>query len=91
MGAGSVSTRLDEVTVRLDRLQHAIAAGGGVDAVSGPMLGVDVDDLLTRVERAEKSAADQRKDMLGHLEKVAARMDWRLRRLETPDSSRVIA
>jgi len=90
INGGTVTSRLEELSTRLDRLAHAVAAAGPEGAVSGgAFLGGDVDDLLKRLERAERAVVEQRGDMLGHLEKIAARMDWRLRRLETPDESRI--
>ncbi len=93
MGGGRLTARLDELTSRLDRLQQAIASGSvaaGAPGAGDALLGVDVDGLMQRVEHAERAAYDQRKDMLGHLEKIAAQMDWRLQRLERTEA-RVIA
>ncbi|MGL6278597.1 MAG: hypothetical protein ACRC50_03480 [Gaiella sp.] len=93
IGSKTIVERLDELSARLDRLQYAVAtsavsgeAGDGADS----MLGLDVGELLRRVEAAERNAQSQRKDMLGHLERVAARMDWRLHRLEQSDTPKVV-
>jgi chromosome segregation ATPase len=92
MSGGSVTSRLDDLSARLDRLANAVASAGASGASLGGadgLLGPDVDDLLKRLARAESAVVEQRSDMLGHLEKIAARMDWRLRRLETPDESHI--
>jgi predicted nucleic acid-binding Zn-ribbon protein len=89
MSGGSVTNRLDELNTRLDRLQNAVASGDTDGVDGGAFLGPDVDELLKRLEKAERAVVEQRSDMLGHLEKIAARMDWRLRRLETPDDARI--
>lgn len=92
LGGGKLASRLEELSQRLDRLQQSIAFGSGSFTADGAdaLLGVDVDGLMRRVEHAERAALDQRKDMLGHLEKIAAQMDWRLQRLERTEA-RVIA
>lgn len=93
IGSKSIVDRLDELSERLDRLQFAVAASaatGPLDGSGSSMLGLDVGELLRRIEQAERSAANQRKDMLGHLERVAARMDWRLHRLEQHDGTKVV-
>jgi hypothetical protein len=87
ISGGSVASRIDDISGRLDQLQRAIhSASAGAVMSDGAFLGPDVDDLLKRLERAERAVVEQRSDMLGHLEKIAARMDWRLRRLETEES-----
>jgi chromosome segregation ATPase len=86
-GGGDLAGRIEALATRLDGLQAAVASGegGGVSSYAGAggsLLGIDVTDLLQRVERAEALAHKQHKDMLGHLERIAAKMDWRLHRLE---------
>jgi chromosome segregation ATPase len=93
IGSKSIVERLDELSARLDRLQYAVATGAaatGDVGGAGSLVGLDVGDLLRRLESAERAAQNQRKDMLGHLERVAARMDWRLHRLEQSDTARVV-
>lgn len=90
LGAKPVSERLDELSVRLDRLQHAIASSGGKVATEIPYVpAIDpgLGGLMHRVEQAERSARSSRDDVLLHLERLASRMDWRLQRLETPEEA----
>jgi hypothetical protein len=93
IGSKSIVERLDELSARLDRLQYAVATGAAVSGDVGEadaLLGLDVGELLRRLENAERAAQSQRKDMLGHLERVAARMDWHLHRLEQSNTTSVV-
>jgi hypothetical protein len=86
--------RLRKLTEHVDELSGAVtvgvpAAGNGMPSSGGTIdreLAGQVKSLVGRVEEVEASAAAGRETMLARLERMMGTIDWRLQRLENPDS-----
>lgn len=88
-GSKGVVQRLDELSTRLDQL-HAIvmaqqsgalpSVGMGEQTPATPFAATS--GILNRLDEADRLRAQSREKMLEQMEKIAARMDWRLQRLE---------
>ena len=86
VGTRDTTTRLDELTRRLESLERApvVVAGRG-ESASLPGDGrfrLELRALELRMEHAEAAARENREAVLVQLERLAARIDWRFKRLE---------
>jgi hypothetical protein len=90
-GSRGVMHRLDELSARLDQLAAIVAAGqtsvptwsAGAPRMQLPEF--DTAGLISRLDEAERLRNESREKMLEQMEKIAARMDWRLQALEATD------
>jgi chromosome segregation protein len=92
VGTRDATTRLDELTRRLESLERApvVVAGRG-DGAALPGDGrfrLELRALELRMEHAEAAARENREAVLVQLERLAARIDWRFKRLEEEYESR---
>jgi chromosome segregation ATPase len=86
VGARDTSARLDELTRRLESLERAPVVLAGSSG-GGPLPGdgrfrLELRAVELRVEHAEAAARENREAVLVQLERLAARIEWRFRRLE---------
>ena len=92
VGTRDTTTRLDELTRRLESLERApvVVAGRG-DSAALPGDGrfrLELRALELRMEHAEAAARENREAVLVQLERLAARIEWRFKRLEEEYESR---
>jgi chromosome segregation ATPase len=86
VGTRDTGARLDELTRRLESLERAPVVLAGV-ADGGPLPGdgrfrLELRALELRMEHAEAAARENREAVLVQLERLAARIEWRFKRLE---------
>jgi chromosome segregation ATPase len=85
-----LTVRIDEVTRRLDQLEHRDQAPVAAEAADG-RLRLELRALELRVEHAEDVARENREAVLTQLERLASRIEWRLQRLEDGAGSTEVA
>jgi len=85
------SSRVEELAARVDELETygvaagAVVAGEGADGTPAP---VSIADTLARqVTELEDSSKADREKFLTQLERMASSIDWRIRRIESGESS----
>ena len=80
------TSRLDELTRRLEALERApvviSAAGDGSTLPGDGRFRLELRALELRMEHAEAAARENREAVLVQLERLAARIEWRFKRLE---------
>jgi chromosome segregation ATPase len=86
VGTRDTTTRLDEVTRRLEALERSpvvVTAAGDANALPGDgRFRLELRALELRMEHAEAAARENREAVLVQLERLATRIEWRFRRLE---------
>ena len=86
VGTRDTTTRLDELTRRLESLERApVVVANTADGSALPGDGrfrLELRALELRMEHAEAAARENREAVLVQLERLAARIEWRFRRLE---------
>ena len=86
VGTRDTTTRLDELTRRLESLERApVVVAQTADGSPLPGDGrfrLELRALELRMEHAEAAARENREAVLVQLERLAARIEWRFRRLE---------
>jgi chromosome segregation ATPase len=92
VGTRDTTTRLDELTRRLESLERApvVVAGRGEGATltGDGRFRLELRALELRMEHAEAAARENREAVLVQLERLAARIEWRFKRLEEEYESR---
>jgi chromosome segregation ATPase len=86
VGTRDTTTRFDELTRRLESLERApVVVANTADGSPLPGDGrfrLELRALELRMEHAEAAARENREAVLVQLERLAARIEWRFRRLE---------
>jgi chromosome segregation ATPase len=86
VGTRDTGARLDELTRRLESLERApVVLAGAADGSPLPGDGrfrLELRALELRMEHAEAAARENREAVLVQLERLAARIEWRFKRLE---------
>jgi chromosome segregation ATPase len=86
VGTRDTGARLDELTRRLESLERApVVLAGAADGSTLPGDGrfrLELRALELRMEHAEAAARENREAVLVQLERLAARIEWRFKRLE---------
>ncbi|MDQ3381435.1 MAG: hypothetical protein M3546_14150 [Actinomycetota bacterium] len=88
--ASPLPSRLDEIVDRLEAVERT-TQGGVFAPSSGPVTGdgrfrLELRSLELRLEQAAASAQEEREVLLAQLERMASRLEWRLKRLEAKDA-----
>ncbi len=83
--ASPLPSRLDEIVDRLEAVERTTQ--GVFAPSSGPVTGdgrfrLELRSLELRLEQAAASAQEEREVLLAQLERMASRLEWRLKRLE---------
>ncbi len=87
MGTRGVTRRLDDLAAQLEDLAASgPAVGDASEGRSSAGASAEVRSLARRMDEAEQSSRADREKLLDRLERMAAKLDWRLHRLETGGS-----